>query len=127
MDSTAGIIQTLSKMIFRAAVIGLLILSFDQSAVWALPFSVILAIGSEAKALTERKKQMPKGEPEWMGIWNSESDSSYWEIWNDTAEKTIILHYVPDEDYSEKDTKIAMTYDEFADLITFLKRLSKVK
>jgi len=45
---------------------------------------------------------------------------SYWEILHNSDKKTVMLHYVPEEDYSEKDIKIELTYDQFEDLVKFI-------
>lgn len=47
-------ITSLSRAIYRAIVIGLLILLFDPSAIWALPFSVIIGLLTEFKTFTEK-------------------------------------------------------------------------
>ncbi len=66
-------------------------------------------------------------------IFNAESKQSHWEITNHdidfdfleenimTASKTITLHYVPEDDYSEKDIKITMPHDHFIELVKFMK------
>ncbi|MEK6829054.1 MAG: hypothetical protein AABY15_02925 [Nanoarchaeota archaeon] len=126
-DAIIELIQRTARMAFIAIVIGLLIMLYDPGAVWALPLGAIIGLCSEAKALTSKKKQLPAGEPEWKALWNSESELAHWEIWHDNAEKSVILHYVPEEDYSEKDKKIALTYEEFEDLTEFINRISKIK
>jgi hypothetical protein len=60
--------------------------------------------------------------PSWKKLWNSESEEAYWEIWHDSKKKTVKLHYVPKDDYSDDDVKINLNYKEFEDLINFMKR-----
>ena len=60
----------------------------------------------------------------WKKLYNSESKNAYWEIWHDSDEKSIILHHVPEEDYTNKDTKIKLSYNQFDDLIKFIIRIS---
>jgi len=60
------------------------------------------------------------------GIFNAESKNSNWEIWHKSKEKIVILHYVPEDDYSlDKDIKIKMSYDHFEDLVGFINKLSR--
>lgn len=60
----------------------------------------------------------------WKKLWNAESDLAHWEIWHDTETKSIILHWVPEEDYTKNDIKINLNYDQFKDLIHFLIKIS---
>lgn len=59
----------------------------------------------------------------WKKLWVGESEKGHWEILNDTNGKTIQLHYVPEEDYSEKDIKINLSYEEFQDLNDFMNKI----
>jgi hypothetical protein len=59
----------------------------------------------------------------WKKLWVSESDNSKWEILHDSENKTVELHYVPNDDYSNKDVKIKMQYDDFEDLVKFMIRI----
>jgi len=59
----------------------------------------------------------------WKKLWVSESDNSKWEILHDSENKTVELHYVPNDDYSNKDVKIKMQYDDFEDLVKFIIRI----
>jgi len=59
----------------------------------------------------------------WKKLLISESEKSYWEILHNSDKKIVMLHYVPEEDYSEKDIKIELTYDQFEDLIKFILRI----
>lgn len=62
---------------------------------------------------------------------NCESKDSRWEIVNHNItgcedigiipSNTVTLHYVPEEDYSEKDIKITMPKEHFEDLVSFMK------
>jgi len=63
----------------------------------------------------------------WKSILNSESSGSFWEITNNTKDNTITLHYVPEENYSDKDVKIIVPYDQFKDLIKFMKSMKNKK
>lgn len=56
----------------------------------------------------------------WKKLWNSESDNANWEIVHDSKEKTVTLHYVPNDDYSKEDVKIQMSYEHFEDLVKFM-------
>jgi hypothetical protein len=56
----------------------------------------------------------------WKKLWNSESDNANWEIWHDSDKKTVTLHYVPEDDYSDKDVKIEVPYNQFEDLVKFI-------
>jgi hypothetical protein len=60
----------------------------------------------------------------WREVWNVESDESKWEIINNFDDKKIKLLYVPEEDYNEKDIEIEVSYDDFEDLVKFIKSLS---
>ena len=42
------------------------------------------------------------------------------EIWHDSDKKTVVLHYVPEDNYSDKDVKIEVPYDQFEDLVKFI-------
>ena len=59
----------------------------------------------------------------WKKLWISESDNSKWEILHDSENKTVELHYVPNDDYSSSDVKIKMQYEHFDDLVKFLIRI----
>lgn len=59
----------------------------------------------------------------WKKLWNSESDNANWEIWHDSDKKTVTLHYVPEDNYSDKDVKIEVPYDQFEDLVKFMIRI----
>lgn len=59
----------------------------------------------------------------WKKLWNSESDKAHWEILHDAENKTVRLHYIPNDDYSKDDTKIRMEYDQFEDLVKFINRI----
>lgn len=59
----------------------------------------------------------------WKKLYNSESDNSNWEIWNNSDKKTVTLHYVPEDDYSNKDVKLEVSYDQFEDLVKFILRI----
>lgn len=59
----------------------------------------------------------------WKKLWVSESDNSKWEILHDNKTKTVELHYVPNDDYSDDDIKIRMQYDDFEDLVKFMIRI----
>lgn len=48
-------IEQTARMIYKAIVIDLLILILDPTAIWALPFSIILVLCMEAKSLTKKK------------------------------------------------------------------------
>lgn len=56
----------------------------------------------------------------WKNLWNSESDESHWEIWQDPNKKTVTLCY---NNYSNKDIKIKVPYDQFEDLVKFMIRI----
>ncbi len=57
----------------------------------------------------------------WKDLLNIESKDSHWEIIN--HDETIILHYVPEDDYSEKDIRIEMPIEHFEELCVFIKNL----
>jgi hypothetical protein len=59
----------------------------------------------------------------WKKLLNSESDNANWEIWHNSDKKTVTLHYVPQNDYSEKDVKIEVPYEQFEDLVKFMIRI----
>lgn len=59
----------------------------------------------------------------WKKLLNSESDNAYWEILHDSNKKTVTLHYVPEDDYSDKDVKIEVPYNQFEDLVKFMIRI----
>ena len=59
----------------------------------------------------------------WKKLLNSESDNAYWEIWHDSDKEIVTLQYVPEDDYSKKDIKIEVPYDQFEDLIKFIIRI----
>jgi hypothetical protein len=60
----------------------------------------------------------------WKKLCNSESVNANWEIIHNSDTKNITLHYVPEDDYSEKDIKIDMSYERFEDLVKFLIRIA---
>jgi hypothetical protein len=60
----------------------------------------------------------------WKKLCSSESKNANWEIFHDTEDKTVTLHYVPEDDYSDKDVKIKVPYDQFEDLVKFLIRIA---
>jgi len=60
----------------------------------------------------------------WKKLCNSESVNANWEIIHNSDTKIITLHYVPEDDYSEKDIKIDMSYERFEDLVKFLIRIA---
>lgn len=60
----------------------------------------------------------------WRSLWVSESPQSFWEMVHDSSEKTVVLHYIPNSDYSDDDVKIELNYDEFQDLLDFARRLN---
>jgi hypothetical protein len=62
----------------------------------------------------------------WKELWTSESDNGNWEILNHIDKKEITLHYVPEEDYSENDIKIKMSYEKFNDLSDFIIDLNEI-
>lgn len=68
------------------------------------------------------KKRLRK-EPFWKIVLNAESKISKWEIVHHEETKNVWLHYVHEEVYSEKDIKINLTYEEFEDLIGFIKKM----
>lgn len=59
----------------------------------------------------------------WKTLWNSESDKSYWEILHNAEDKTVVLHYVPEENYGSKDVKIQVPQEQFEDLVKFIIRI----
>ena len=59
----------------------------------------------------------------WKKLFNSESEKANWEILHDSDKKTVTLHYVPEDDYSDKDVKIEVPYDQFEDLVKFIIRI----
>lgn len=59
----------------------------------------------------------------WKKLCNYESDNANWEIWHDSDKKIVTLHYVPEDDYSDKDVKIKVPYDQFEDLVKFMIRI----
>jgi len=63
----------------------------------------------------------------WKSILNSESKKSFWEITNNIKDKTITLSYVPEDNYSKKDVEIIVPYDQFKDLVKFMKRMKTKK
>ena len=71
----------------------------------------------------KNKKPKFQKEPIWKIILNDESKKSLWEIVHLENEKSVRLHYVPEENYSEKDVNINLTYEEFEDLIRFMKSM----
>lgn len=77
------------------------------------------------KTKKDKKQKSAKRKALWEKLLNSESTNAHWEIWHDSDEKEVTLHYVPEEDYSDKDVKIKMPYDQFDDLLKFMKRLDK--
>lgn len=56
----------------------------------------------------------------WKKLCNAESEKANWEIVHDSDKKTVTLHYVPEEDYSDKDIKIEVPYNQFEDLVKFI-------
>jgi hypothetical protein len=60
----------------------------------------------------------------WKTLWNAESEKSNWEIWHDSDSMIVTLHYVPKDDYSEKDIKIDMSYEHFEDLVKFINKIA---
>ena len=71
----------------------------------------------------KNKKPKFQKEPIWKIILNEESKNSTWEITHHDETKNVRLHYVPGDNYSEKDININLTYDEFEDLIKFMKKM----
>ena len=63
--------------------------------------------------------------PFWKTLWNAESEKAYWEINHDSEKEEVVLHYVPNEDYSKEDIRITLTYEKFEDLIEFIKMLDE--
>lgn len=72
-----------------------------------------------------RKKlsRLFKREPFWKELWLSESEKAFWEINHNNLEKKVNLLYVPNEQYSQEDVNIPLTYEEFEDLIGFINKL----
>lgn len=60
----------------------------------------------------------------WKKLWNSESDYGNWEIWHDNENEKVTLHYVPEDNYSDEDIKIEMSYKEFEDLVKLMIRVA---
>lgn len=48
-------VQILARMFFRAFVVGMLVLNYDHTQIWALPFGILVALLSEAEYLTGKK------------------------------------------------------------------------
>lgn len=65
-------------------------------------------------------------QPYWETIFNIESENSNWEIWRDDIDKTVTIHYVPEENYTDKDVKITVPYSQFNDLVKLIKKLDKI-
>lgn len=59
----------------------------------------------------------------WKKLWISESDNANWEILNNSDKKTVTLYYIPEDDYTEKDIKIEVPYEQFGDLVKFIIRI----
>ena len=76
-----------------------------------------------SKILGRTKKPKFHKEPIWKVVNNAESKNSTWEIFRAENKNGIRLHYVPEENYSENDININLTYEEFEDLIKFAKSL----
>ena len=66
-------------------------------------------------------------DPYWKGIFNMKSDNSNWEFWNDDLNQTITIHYVPEDNYSDKDVKITIPYNQFEDLVKLIKKIDSRK
>lgn len=47
-------IQAIARMFFRAFVIGMIILTWDEKAIWAIPFALLIGLLSEAEYLAEK-------------------------------------------------------------------------
>jgi hypothetical protein len=62
-------------------------------------------------------------------IFNIESKKSWWEITNhkgfDENDETLTIHYVPEDDYSNKDVKIKIPIEHFYDLVELIKKIKK--
>lgn len=48
-------VQVLTRMFFRAFVVGMLILNYDNKAVWALPFGLLVGLLSEAEYMSGKQ------------------------------------------------------------------------
>ena len=47
-------IQSITRAFFRAFVVGMIILSYDSKAVWALPFGLLVGLLSEIEEFTKK-------------------------------------------------------------------------
>jgi len=50
-------LQVFARMFFRAMVVSMLMLNYDNKQIWALPFGLLIAILSESEFLTRKKNQ----------------------------------------------------------------------
>lgn len=73
--------------------------------------------------IPKNKKPKFQKEPIWTIVINDESQESKWEIVHTTESKNVRLHFVPNDNYSDEDVNINLTYVEFQDLIKFMKKL----
>jgi len=60
----------------------------------------------------------------WKLIGVGESKKGFWEI-QSQDDDNILLHYVPDEDYSENDIKIKVPFEHFQDLLTYCQSINR--
>ena len=68
---------------------------------------------------------MNKEKAFWETLFNSESESSHWEITNNSDEETVRILYVPNDNYSMEDISIKVNYTTFKDLVDFVAKLSQ--